>query len=109
MLTNDGFKESQTGRIEMTDLTEEGVKSLIMYMYKNELDAEEMDEENAIELIQAAHKYNIPGLEAFIVKTLTSKPDNWFGIMNVFSLYLFTEKVDEYGDLCQKMMRVLRR
>ncbi|CAL8068841.1 unnamed protein product [Orchesella dallaii] len=104
-----GFEESKTGTIEMADMSEKAVISLISYLYENKLDTEGVPEEIAFELLHAARKYNISGLEKVMVKTLTNKPDNWFQIKNVLTLYFFTVNVEEYDTLCEKMISILKR
>ncbi|ODN05193.1 Kelch-like protein 30 [Orchesella cincta] len=108
MLTG-GFQESHTGRIEMTDLSEKGVTSLMSYLYENKLDFERITEEIAFELLNCAHKYNISSLAKIMTRMLTNMPDYWFTLGIVLELYFFTVNVWEYQTLCDKMLDILRR
>ncbi|CAL8131005.1 unnamed protein product [Orchesella dallaii] len=108
MLTS-GFQESQSGRIEMMDVSEVGVKVLLNYFYQNVLDMEGITEDVAFELLNAAHKYNVKALEKMMAEILFKKPAEWFTLSNVLALYFFTVKVEEYETLCEKMMAILKK
>ncbi|CAL8132802.1 unnamed protein product [Orchesella dallaii] len=109
MLTS-GMKESQTNRIEMEEVSEAGVDSLVNYFYRNKVD-ENTDEQVALELLQTAHKYNISKLEAVMLNTVYSKPDEWLSIGNVLHLYLYSRNVDGfcYEMLRQRMFKIMKK
>jgi len=93
----------------MNDVSEEGVNALLDFLYRKNLDENKMSEETTFELLHTAHKYDIKSLEQEMVKLLNDKPQTWFTLTNVLSVYFFTVKVEEYQALCNKMMVILKR
>ncbi|CAL8135657.1 unnamed protein product [Orchesella dallaii] len=103
------FQESQTNRIEMNDVSEEGVKSLLSYLYKWDMNTEEMTEQIVIELLHTSHKYNISTLEKLLVNTLLDKSDEWFSMNSVLELYFLTVNIETCDLLTDKMLGILKR
>ncbi|ODM92444.1 Speckle-type POZ protein-like B [Orchesella cincta] len=102
MLTN-GLQESQTKRIEMTDLADEVVNSMLLYLMF------EMTEELAFDLLCTAHKYNITALERDILQVLLDKPDENFELETVIALYFFAANIEQFSELCEKALNILQR
>ncbi|CAL8135690.1 unnamed protein product [Orchesella dallaii] len=105
MLSN-GMRESQTSRIEMEDLSANGVRYLLSYMYGREL---QPTEPIALELLQSGHKYNIVNLEEHMLKLLCSKPADWFTIDGILELYFFSVNIEQHEVLCEKLVRIMKR
>ncbi|ODM88011.1 Speckle-type POZ protein, partial [Orchesella cincta] len=108
MLTN-GLQESQTKRIEMTDLADEVVNTMLLYLYGWEINSLEMTEELAFDLLCTAHKYNITALERDILKVLLDKPDQNFELETVIALYFFAANIEQFSELCEKALNILQR
>ncbi|CAL8068857.1 unnamed protein product [Orchesella dallaii] len=104
-----GLQESQTNRIEMNDISEEGVNALVNYFYQMKIDVEGISEEIAFELLQLAHRYNISNLESLMIDTLYYKPMNWFSLEAIISIYCFTSKIENYTMLYDKMLSWMKR
>ncbi|ODM89716.1 Copper-transporting ATPase, partial [Orchesella cincta] len=70
-----------------------------------------LSEEICLELLYAAHKYDISTLENLIVDTLLDKPDEWFSINVVLELYFFTVNVGscDLDLLTEKLVDILIR
>ncbi|CAL8075708.1 unnamed protein product [Orchesella dallaii] len=109
MLTSSGFTESETSTIKLEEMSEEGVRNLVSHMYGRELNLEKMKEKVAIELLRAAHMYNILPLETAMLRMLCLKPPNWFTMDNALTLYFFTVHVDRHQNLTEKMQSILKR
>ncbi|ODM90495.1 Kelch-like protein 3 [Orchesella cincta] len=88
-----GLEESKTNRINMEEMSEEGVNALVQYFYKNELDEKEIGVEVASELLQAAHKYNTSKLEVIILNLLLRKPEEEFSLETIFEVYYHTKQI----------------
>ncbi|ODM87073.1 BTB/POZ and TAZ domain-containing protein 3 [Orchesella cincta] len=95
--------------IEMFDISEQAVKTLVEFLYKNKLDEDHIEEQTALELLQVANRYHITNLEGNLVDTLYFKPRGWFSLGNVLYLYHFTEQIGEYEMLCDKMLSILKK
>ncbi|CAL8127525.1 unnamed protein product [Orchesella dallaii] len=108
MLTS-GFQESQTNTIEMTDLSETVVNTLLSYLYGLEIDTLEIEADMAFDLLQVAHKYNLADLEKDMLETLLIKPDDSSSVNTVLAMYFFTEKIEDFKNLCDKYLRILRK
>ncbi|ODM88712.1 BTB/POZ domain-containing protein [Orchesella cincta] len=107
MLTN-GMQETQTNRIEMTDVSEEVVNLLVAYLYGRVMDTEEMKEEIAFDLLCTAHKYNIKPLEELMVVTLFNRPNDSFSMNTVLDVYFFTKNIEDFNVLSEKMLKILK-
>ncbi|CAL8135688.1 unnamed protein product [Orchesella dallaii] len=105
-LTND-LKESQTSRIEMNDLSPDGVRCLLAYMYGREPQLVPT-ESITIELLKTGHKYNIANLKQQMLKLLCTKPPHWFSTDGVLELYFFIVNIEEYQVLCEKLLHLLK-
>jgi len=109
MLTSSGFLESETSRLELDELSEESVGELVGYLYGQEINLEGMSESVALELLRAAHMYNISQLETAMLRMLCVKPADWFSMDNVLSIYFFTANEQRHQNLTEKMMSILKR
>ncbi|CAL8135752.1 unnamed protein product [Orchesella dallaii] len=107
MLTS-GLSESQTNRIEMDDISQEGVTILLAYMYGRDLQLEKLTTEVAFQLLRATHKYNVSNFEAMLVNLIYRKPSDWFSIDNLLAIYFFSVNVSEHQMLSQKMLSTMK-
>ncbi|CAL8135694.1 unnamed protein product [Orchesella dallaii] len=107
MLTS-GLSESQTNRIEMDDMSQEGVTILLAYMYGRDLQLEKLTTEVAFQLLRATHKYNVSNFEAILVNLICRKPSEWFSIDNLLAIYFFSVNVSEHQMLSQKMLSTMK-
>ncbi|CAL8135756.1 unnamed protein product [Orchesella dallaii] len=105
-LTND-LKESQTSRIEMNDLSSDGVRCLLAYMYGREPQLVPT-EPITFELLKTGHKYNIANLKQQMLKLLCGKPPHWFSTDGVLELYFFIVNFEEHQVLCEKLLHLLK-
>ncbi|CAL8135859.1 unnamed protein product [Orchesella dallaii] len=104
-----GMQESQTKRIKMEDMSEIAVKMMLDYMYGRNLNLEERQEVEILELLKAAHKYNISKLELAISCFLLYKPMEWFSMDGVLAFYFFAKNVDDLRNLEKKLKAVMRQ
>ncbi|ODM86679.1 hypothetical protein Ocin01_20003 [Orchesella cincta] len=93
----------------MSDVSEEGVKALLDYLYKWDVKVEEMTEQIFLELLHTSHKYNIATLEKLLVNTLLDKADDWFNMNTVLELYFLTVNIETCDLLTDKMLSILKR
>ncbi|ODM88630.1 Speckle-type POZ protein-like B [Orchesella cincta] len=107
MLTSQ-LEESQTNRIDMSDVSKDAVDALLAYLYGKKINKEEMPEIIALELFRTAHKYNVEPLENFMREMLLQKSGNWFSINVVLELYFFVVNVEGCEELCDKMLNILK-
>ncbi|CAL8135704.1 unnamed protein product [Orchesella dallaii] len=107
MLTS-GLRESQTNRIEMVDVSQEGVTTLLAYMYGRDLQLDQLTIEVAFEVLKATHKYHISILEAMLLDLFCRKPYYWFSIDGLLAVYFFSVNVSEYQMLSQKMLFAMK-
>ncbi|CAL8135675.1 unnamed protein product [Orchesella dallaii] len=108
------LQESQTNRIEMGDMSEQGVNALLAYFYTWDIKIEELSEEVCVELLYAAHKYNISTLESLMIDTLLDKPDGedgnqWFSPNIALELYFLGVNIESCNLLTEKMLSILKR
>ncbi len=109
MLLSD-MKESKSKEVLMDDMTFEGVKAFLSYLYYRGKDNAEKSCEVVVELIKAGNKYMIKSLEKAMKEILMSKPLAWFEVdaTLTLTLFFFAAKVDGYEDLKMKTIQVLK-
>ncbi|ODM87845.1 TD and POZ domain-containing protein 1, partial [Orchesella cincta] len=108
MLTS-GLQETQTRKIEMTDLSNDVVNSMLSYLYGQEMNTFQLQHEMVFELLRTAHKYNIVSLENDMTDVLLCQLDNSYEMNVVLDLYYFTVNVEKFHALCEKALDILRR
>ncbi|CAL8130957.1 unnamed protein product [Orchesella dallaii] len=108
MLTS-GFSESTSHKIEMTDVSEEGLSIFLTYLYTYKINTMVMTLAIAVELLQTSHKYNVSALESAILEMLFHKPNNWYSLDSALSLYFMTANVTAHSSLCEKMFDIIKR
>lgn len=102
------MKESQTNHISMVDVSEEGVRALLEYLYCRDLNKPMESSTVSVEMLEVAHKYLLGSLEDAIKAILLNKCDSWFNPNAAFRLFFFAGKLDIHKDLRDKAIRVLR-
>ncbi|ODM90555.1 Kelch-like protein 40a [Orchesella cincta] len=107
MLTS-GLQESQTNKIDMTDIDEEVVGLLLVHLYGRDINTVAMKEEIAYDLLRTAHKYNISSLQELMTVTIFNKPNDSFNMNTVLNLYFFTLRVEELNPLHKKVLNILK-
>ncbi|ODM88351.1 Speckle-type POZ protein [Orchesella cincta] len=107
MMTS-GLQESQTNRIELTDVTEEVVNNFLAYLYGVEIKTSKVTDKMAFELLRLAHKYNVSPLEKDMDRVLRKRSEESFSLNTVFGLYYFTLNIDRLSPLCKRMADILR-
>jgi len=107
-MLSSGLLESQTGKIEMEGVSEQSVKVFVSYLYQNKVEANQVTEQVAVDLLQMAHQYNIPNLERIMVDLMSTKPGGWFSSENALAIYLFAGKFEAYKLLTNKMLMVMK-
>lgn len=110
MLSSD-LKESRPNMIDLTETSEEGVQVLLNYIYSSEMESTMFLKESssvAFELLQAAHKYEIDGLEIAMKKVFLKRNEDWYDVEVAMNLFLFARNVNGYDDLKTKCVKVLK-
>ncbi|ODM87364.1 Speckle-type POZ protein [Orchesella cincta] len=105
------FRESQTNRVELKDITKSCLEVLLAYFYGRDINLKQIPDKIATQLIQAAHKYDISGLERLMLQLLLNKPTDWFTMDNMIVLYHFTVNVDgdKFQLLTDKLLNIMKR
>ncbi|CAL8143267.1 unnamed protein product [Orchesella dallaii] len=98
-----GMTESKTHLIDMKDVSEEGVKMMLDYLYGRNLHLEGRTEGDILEVLKASHKYNISKLESIISQFLLYKPMDWFSMDGVLDFYFFVKNVDALSNFADKL------
>lgn len=107
MLDSD-LQESKTNQIEMVDMSEQGVQAFLEYLYKSEKSLAEQNPQVALELLEAAHKYDIPHLEGNMKHLFLEKSNDWFNVDVALHLFLFARNICDYEHLKIKCVQVLK-
>ncbi|CAL8132768.1 unnamed protein product [Orchesella dallaii] len=108
-LLKNGLPEPKS-TIEMLDISEQAVKLLVEYFYRNKIEnIDEIQEQITLELFQMAVRYEIRNLEGILMDNLYFKGKEWFSLDNVLCLYHFCGEREEYELLRDKMLGILRK
>ncbi|CAL8085337.1 unnamed protein product [Orchesella dallaii] len=108
MLENN-FQESKSNEIIMDDVSEEGVKALLEYIYTWEITEAVRSSKVAVELFQVAHKYDIKQLEEKLARMILQRGNKWFQVDATIDLFRFARKIEaNSGDLKDKAVQALR-
>lgn len=85
------MNETQTQTLVLDDMSEEGIKAFLCYLYYRDMSRGERSPEMALQLLIAAHIYQVPVLEASMRDLFTSKiysetwwADNCFAAVKLF-------------------------
>lgn len=102
------LEETKTNNIDMSDLTEEGVRAFLSYLYCWDIDKAEESCDVAFQLFYAGHKYDITRLEKCMEDLLLSKHDGWYESEVAFKMFLFARNMEKGKDLVEKAVQILK-
>ncbi|CAL8108331.1 unnamed protein product [Orchesella dallaii] len=106
MLQSD-MKESTENECKLEDMSKEGVKALLKYIYYGGVEDALQDPKIALELWEAGCKYFIPGLENDMKRIFIGKPEEWFTIDAALLLFLWSSKMDNCEYLTSKTVKII--
>ncbi len=107
MLLSD-MKEKESKEILMDDMTLEGVKAFLGYLYYRGKDDAKNNCGIAVELIKAGNKYMVESLVKEMKEILMTKQCSWFEVDAALTLFFFASKLDVHVDLKMKSLQVLK-
>ncbi len=107
MLLSD-MKENESKEVLMDDMTLEGVKAFLGYLYYRGKDSAKENCGIAVELLKAGNKYLIESLEMTMKEILMEKQCSWFEVDAALTLFFFASKVECHKDLKMKAIQVLK-
>lgn len=86
-----GMKESTGNKIEMEGISEMGVRALLAYFYHRGIEGICGSSEVAVEVLQAAEKYDIKSLKDEVREIFMAKPSSWFCVDAAVGLFVFAK------------------
>lgn len=103
------FEESKESVITMPDMNEEVVRAFLKYLYCWDVKSAHENEDIALQLLQAGHKYNIARLENCMTEILMIRDNNLFGVDVALELFVFARCLPSNGlELKKKAVKVLK-
>ncbi|ODM93776.1 hypothetical protein Ocin01_12906 [Orchesella cincta] len=87
------------------NLSEEGLKALLDFVYCLKLDIPREKPSVALELLDIGIKKQMPMLTKAINSLLVEQPDDWFGFDAALQLFLHSTKMQGYDELKKKAVR----
>lgn len=100
--------ECKDQNIDMSDLSEEGVRALLSYLYYWDIDNATESCDIAFQLFVAGHKFDIARLKKCMKDLLLSKHVSWFQKEVAFKLFLFSRNLRQEEDLVAKALQSAR-
>ncbi|CAL8092027.1 unnamed protein product [Orchesella dallaii] len=100
-------KESKENAYEL-GLSEDGVKAFLEFIYYGNMDRPNERPTIALELFEAAHKYNVQAMEKAIKNMLLRKQTTWFPIDVALQLFVLTNQTNSYPDLKWRVLQVIK-
>lgn len=82
--------------------------ALLEYSITSEIQIPEDNANLVVELLEAAHAYEIPSLDLEMRNLLSSKSADWYGVDSALRLFWFTREKDCCKDLKIKIVEVLK-
>ncbi|CAL8131828.1 unnamed protein product [Orchesella dallaii] len=104
-----GMKESTANECNLDNISKEGVKALLKYIYYFSVEDALQAPKIALELMQAGHMYDILNLANAMKQIFIGKPQEWFTIDTTLLLFLWSIKVDDFEDVTNKAVVVINR
>lgn len=101
--------EATTSTLDLTDMTEAGVRALLAFLYYADITEAKKDCEVAFELFEAGHKYDVEDLEETMKRLIVDKDLDWFSVDMALSLLLFARNLVEGAELKTKAEDVLKK
>lgn len=92
------MQEASTTTVEVSEMSEEGVRALLAFLYHSDQSAPDEKCAVALELLCAGQKYTIPVLEAAIRDLILGKEDNWMDAEVAVQVFLFARNMPEEVD-----------
>ncbi|ODM88493.1 Protein maternal effect lethal 26 [Orchesella cincta] len=99
-------KETKEKACQMS-VTEAAVNALLKFLYYSDLEEAFSSSSISLELLQTAHKYDIPSLEKAVKSILLEKSSDWYDLEVVLLLFQYALKVEGYEDLKMKAVKVI--
>ncbi|ODM88495.1 hypothetical protein Ocin01_18187 [Orchesella cincta] len=90
------------------NLSEEGLKALLEFVYCLKLDIPREKPSVALELLDIGVKKQMPMLTKAINSLLVEQPDDWFGFDAALQLFLHSIKLQGYDELKKKAVRSMK-
>lgn len=107
MLQGENFREAQTNKIVMDDMTEHGVEALLAYIYYVSVKQAQKDIHVAMELLQASEKYSMENLKKSMKGVFLGKPYDWYKTEGALQVFLFARNATDCVDLKNKAVSLL--
>ncbi|CAL8108334.1 unnamed protein product [Orchesella dallaii] len=104
-----GMKESTANECKLENMSKEGVKALLKYIYYFSVEDALQAPKIALELMEAGHMYDILNLANTMKQIFIGKPQEWFTIDTALLLFLWSIKVDDFEDATNKAVVVINR
>lgn len=109
MLSSDMI-EGERRVIEMPEMTDQGVRAFLAFLYCWDTSVPSQDPNVALELFRAGHKYEIPEMEKSMKEILLNTPTEKLSVDLALDLFTFaTLKTGPLEDLKLKAVGVLKR
>jgi len=105
LLTN--MTEANAKNSAPVEMSEEGVKAFLKYIYHSDLDDALKNGSIALELLMAGHKYDMALLEDAVKEIFKEKRAGWYDVDVAMNLFLWSLKMNDYEDVKMKAVNVL--
>lgn len=102
-------KEFQERRVELPDVSKEGLECFINYVYLKDFPPRKVTCEVGLELLRIAHMYEITDLKDLVLKYIVSRKFEWFTPDGVLGVYYFVRNIAEFSNLKELMMDHMQR
>ncbi|ODM91245.1 TD and POZ domain-containing protein 2 [Orchesella cincta] len=106
MLQSD-CKETKEGACKL-DISEEGVKALLNYIYCKSTNTPLATPSVALELLKSGEKYDISGLEASMKTIFLGKPVKWLTVDDALMLFIHSDKLEGYEELSRNAVQAIK-
>lgn len=94
--------------IQMPKFTENAIKAFLDYLYTCDITKPISNSDTAVEVLEAAHFYEVDALEITLKQVLQEKSTDWFTMEAAFRLYHIARQLEYYNGMKTKAIRILK-
>lgn len=102
------MSESRDNILKIPDVTENGIRAMLKFIYCWDLEQATENSELALQLLQAAHKYQIQDLENSMIDLFCAMPFKWVSVNSAVKLLLFSKNA-ELKRCEERSLQILKR
>lgn len=111
MFQSEEMEEAKTGKLEMEEMSEQGVRALLRWIYWGDEKEALLDSDVAVELLIAGDKWDLGGLTEKMKEIILKRrgyDDEWFSLDSALELYGWARNLEGMEEVKEKAIGVIQ-